>query len=313
MEAACRGAKSRRGLTIGLLPGLDRAEANGWVDVAIATGLGEIRNALIVRTSDALVAVGGGVGTLSEIGVRAEARAAGDRRRDVRGRGRRAGRVGRRGGGARAALNPLKLYQRRVFRDTPAPSVGACPRSRARSCSPTSRWRWSSGCWGCATCGRRRRAAPPRRRLRTRHGLRGRARVGRARRGRGAAAGRLHAAAGRARAGRGAAARAARGAARTWTRSTWPRGSPTGSRSWCRPVDRVRAASGDPAAASAPVSLGSATLEQLETLDGVGPATAQKIVAYRTRARRLSLGRRPRERAGIGPKKLAAIKPHVQP
>jgi uncharacterized protein (TIGR00725 family) len=68
MEAASRGAKSRRGLTIGLLPGLDRAEANGWVDVAIATGLGEIRNALIVRTSDALVAVGGGVGTLSEIG-----------------------------------------------------------------------------------------------------------------------------------------------------------------------------------------------------------------------------------------------------
>jgi uncharacterized protein (TIGR00725 family) len=68
MEAACRGAKSRRGLTIGLLPGLDRSEANGWVDVAIATGLGELRNALIVRTSDALVAIGGGVGTLSEIG-----------------------------------------------------------------------------------------------------------------------------------------------------------------------------------------------------------------------------------------------------
>jgi uncharacterized protein (TIGR00725 family) len=68
MEAASRGATARRGLTIGLLPGLDRSEANGWVDVAIATGLGEIRNALIVRTSDALVAVGGGVGTLSEIG-----------------------------------------------------------------------------------------------------------------------------------------------------------------------------------------------------------------------------------------------------
>jgi uncharacterized protein (TIGR00725 family) len=68
MEAACRGAKSRRGLTIGLLPGLDRSEANGWVDVAIATGLGELRNALVVRTSDAVVAVGGGAGTLSEIG-----------------------------------------------------------------------------------------------------------------------------------------------------------------------------------------------------------------------------------------------------
>ena len=68
MEAACRGAKSRRGLTIGLLPGLDRSEANGWVDVAIATGLGELRNGLIVRTSDALVAIGGSPGTLSEIG-----------------------------------------------------------------------------------------------------------------------------------------------------------------------------------------------------------------------------------------------------
>ena len=68
MEAACRGAKSRRGTTVGLLPGLDRSAANGWVDVAIATGLGELRNGLIVRTSDAVVAVGGGAGTLSEIG-----------------------------------------------------------------------------------------------------------------------------------------------------------------------------------------------------------------------------------------------------
>jgi uncharacterized protein (TIGR00725 family) len=68
MEAACRGAKSRRGRTLGLLPGEDRSAANGWVDVAVATGLGELRNALIVRTSDALVAIGGGAGTLSEIG-----------------------------------------------------------------------------------------------------------------------------------------------------------------------------------------------------------------------------------------------------
>ena len=67
MEAACRGAKSRRGLTLGLLPGLDRSAANGWVDVAIATGLGELRNCLIVRASDALIAIGGGEGTLSEI------------------------------------------------------------------------------------------------------------------------------------------------------------------------------------------------------------------------------------------------------
>jgi hypothetical protein len=67
MEAASRGAKSRRGSTVGLLPGLDRTAANGWVDIAVATGLGELRNGLVVRASDAVIAVGGGHGTLSEI------------------------------------------------------------------------------------------------------------------------------------------------------------------------------------------------------------------------------------------------------
>lgn len=67
MEAACRGARSRRGLTLGLLPGEDREAANGWVSVAVATGLGELRNGLIVRSADALVAIGGGAGTLSEL------------------------------------------------------------------------------------------------------------------------------------------------------------------------------------------------------------------------------------------------------
>jgi uncharacterized protein (TIGR00725 family) len=67
MEAASRGARSKRGMTIGLLPGDDRDAANGWVEVAIATGLGELRNGLIVRAVDALVAIGGGAGTLSEI------------------------------------------------------------------------------------------------------------------------------------------------------------------------------------------------------------------------------------------------------
>jgi uncharacterized protein (TIGR00725 family) len=67
MEAACRGARSRRGRTLGILPGEDRAEANGWVEIAVATGLGELRNGLVVRASDALVAIGGGHGTLSEI------------------------------------------------------------------------------------------------------------------------------------------------------------------------------------------------------------------------------------------------------
>jgi uncharacterized protein (TIGR00725 family) len=67
MEAACRGAKEADGTTVGLLPGSDRAQANRYVDVAVPTGLGEARNALVVRTADALVAVGGGYGTLSEI------------------------------------------------------------------------------------------------------------------------------------------------------------------------------------------------------------------------------------------------------
>ena len=67
MEAACRGARSRGGLTLGLLPGSDRDAANGWVVVAVPTGLGEARNALVVRAADAVVAIGGGWGTLSEI------------------------------------------------------------------------------------------------------------------------------------------------------------------------------------------------------------------------------------------------------
>ena len=67
MEAACRGAKSAGGTTVGILPGPDRSAANEFVDVAVATGLGEARNAVVVRTADALIAVGGAYGTLSEI------------------------------------------------------------------------------------------------------------------------------------------------------------------------------------------------------------------------------------------------------
>jgi uncharacterized protein (TIGR00725 family) len=67
MEAACRGARSRHGHTLGILPGEDREAANGWVEIAVATGLGELRNGLVVRAADALVAVGGGHGTLSEV------------------------------------------------------------------------------------------------------------------------------------------------------------------------------------------------------------------------------------------------------
>lgn len=67
MEAACRGASAAGGVTVGILPGVDRSAANRFVDVAIPTGLGEARNALVVRSADALVAIGGGYGTLSEI------------------------------------------------------------------------------------------------------------------------------------------------------------------------------------------------------------------------------------------------------
>jgi hypothetical protein len=67
MEAACRGAHAGGGLTVGILPGRDRSDANPHVDVAIPTGLGEARNALVVRAADAVVAVAGEYGTLSEI------------------------------------------------------------------------------------------------------------------------------------------------------------------------------------------------------------------------------------------------------
>jgi uncharacterized protein (TIGR00725 family) len=67
MAASCRGARSKGGVTVGLLPGADRAEANEWVSVAIPTGLGELRNGLVARAADAVVAIGGEFGALSEI------------------------------------------------------------------------------------------------------------------------------------------------------------------------------------------------------------------------------------------------------
>ena len=67
MAAACRGAAGVGGVTVGLLPGHSRAAANEWVRIAIPTGLGELRNGLVVRSADAIVAVGGAYGTLSEV------------------------------------------------------------------------------------------------------------------------------------------------------------------------------------------------------------------------------------------------------
>ena len=69
MEAACQGAKAQGGITVGILPGADRREANPYVDIPVVTGLGEARNAVVVRSADAVIAISGGYGTLSEIGL----------------------------------------------------------------------------------------------------------------------------------------------------------------------------------------------------------------------------------------------------
>ncbi|HKE99027.1 MAG TPA: TIGR00725 family protein [Actinomycetes bacterium] len=69
MAAVCRGARGAGGTTIGLLPGDRRDEGNPYLSVTLPTGLGQGRNLLLVRASDALVAVGGGYGTLSEIAI----------------------------------------------------------------------------------------------------------------------------------------------------------------------------------------------------------------------------------------------------
>jgi uncharacterized protein (TIGR00725 family) len=67
MEAACRGAKSQGGLTVGILPGQDSSAANPWVDIPVVTGIGEARNVAVVKSARAVIAVGGSYGTLSEI------------------------------------------------------------------------------------------------------------------------------------------------------------------------------------------------------------------------------------------------------
>jgi uncharacterized protein (TIGR00725 family) len=68
MEAACRGASSEGGMTIGILPGENRQLANPYVEIPIATGIGYARNAAVVKSAQAVIAVGGSYGTLTEIG-----------------------------------------------------------------------------------------------------------------------------------------------------------------------------------------------------------------------------------------------------
>lgn len=67
MEAASKGASLEGGITVGILPSMRKEDANPYIKIPIPTGMGEMRNALIVRASDALIAIGGEYGTLSEI------------------------------------------------------------------------------------------------------------------------------------------------------------------------------------------------------------------------------------------------------
>lgn len=68
MEAACRGASEEGGLTIGILPGDNRQAANPYVKIPIVTGMGHARNVTVVKSSQAVIAIDGSYGTLSEIG-----------------------------------------------------------------------------------------------------------------------------------------------------------------------------------------------------------------------------------------------------
>ena len=69
MEGAAKGCYQSGGITVGILPGKEKDSANPFITLPIATGLGEGRNLLVVRASDVVVAIGGGYGTLSEIGL----------------------------------------------------------------------------------------------------------------------------------------------------------------------------------------------------------------------------------------------------
>ena len=67
MEAVCRGAKAKGGLTVGILPGESPHTANPWVSIPVVTGMGEARNIAVVKSAQAVIAIGGSYGTLSEI------------------------------------------------------------------------------------------------------------------------------------------------------------------------------------------------------------------------------------------------------
>ena len=74
MQSACKGAQSQGGLTIGILPGDDRKSANRYVQIPIVTNLGYARNVVVVKSAQAVIAIGGGYGTLTEIGYALDAK-----------------------------------------------------------------------------------------------------------------------------------------------------------------------------------------------------------------------------------------------
>ena len=67
MDAAARGAKEEGGMIIGILPGLNKKQANKYIDFFVITGMGEGRNVIVAKSSDVIIAIAGGSGTLSEI------------------------------------------------------------------------------------------------------------------------------------------------------------------------------------------------------------------------------------------------------
>jgi len=67
MESACKGAKRSGGLTVGILPTMTRDSANPYIDIPIVTGIGYARNIIVVLTSEAIIAIGGAYGTLTEL------------------------------------------------------------------------------------------------------------------------------------------------------------------------------------------------------------------------------------------------------
>lgn len=69
MRSVCKGAQEGGGTTIGILPGLDSLDSNEYIDIPICTGLGNGRNLLVIRAGEAVIAIGGAYGTLSEIGL----------------------------------------------------------------------------------------------------------------------------------------------------------------------------------------------------------------------------------------------------